>query len=119
MPESREHEVARRHRAGFKLYWKRISLKHVAVGRKPTGKEPRDLIFRMVAENRNWDAPRTHDELRMLGFDFSERTVLLPVSNSGASLRGTNAARSGSFRKEITREEDPFSATRLSRPKQD
>jgi transposase InsO family protein len=30
----------------------------------------------MVAENRTWGAPRIHSELKMLGFDISERTVL-------------------------------------------
>jgi len=30
----------------------------------------------MVAENLIWGAPRIHGELRMLGFDISERTVL-------------------------------------------
>jgi len=34
------------------------------------------LIFRMVAENSTWGAPRIHGELKMLGFDLSERTVL-------------------------------------------
>jgi hypothetical protein len=29
----------------------------------------------MVAENPTWGAPRIHGELRMLGFDVSERTV--------------------------------------------
>ena len=38
--------------------------------------ELRELIFRMVAENRTWGAPRIHGELKMLGFDISERTVL-------------------------------------------
>jgi putative transposase len=33
------------------------------------------LIFRMVAENPTWGAPRIHGELRMLGFDLSERTI--------------------------------------------
>jgi transposase InsO family protein len=37
--------------------------------------ELRELIFRMVAENRTWGAPRIHGELTMLGFDISERTV--------------------------------------------
>jgi transposase InsO family protein len=36
----------------------------------------RDLIFRMVAENPTWGAPRIHGELKMLGFDISERSVL-------------------------------------------
>jgi hypothetical protein len=35
----------------------------------------RQLIFRMVAENTTWGAPRIHGELLMLGFDISERTV--------------------------------------------
>jgi len=54
------------HRAGFKLYWKWISRKHGKVGRKSTSKELRELIFRMVAENRTWGAPRIHGELKML-----------------------------------------------------
>jgi putative transposase len=45
------------------------------VGRRPSSKEVRDLIFRMVAENPTWGAPRIHGELRMLGFDISERTI--------------------------------------------
>ena len=68
--------VVRWHRAGFKQYWKWISRKHAVVGRKPTSKELRDLIFRIVVENRNWRAPRFHSELRILGFDISERAVL-------------------------------------------
>jgi transposase InsO family protein len=36
----------------------------------------RELIFRLVAENQTWGAPRIHGELRMLGFEISERTVL-------------------------------------------
>jgi transposase InsO family protein len=39
-------------------------------------RELRELIFRMVAENQTWGAPRMHGELKMLGFDTSERTVL-------------------------------------------
>jgi repressor of nif and glnA expression len=46
------------------------------VGRRPTSKELRELIFRMVAENPTWGAPRIHGELKMLGFEISERTVL-------------------------------------------
>jgi putative transposase len=68
--------VVRWHRAGFKLYWKWISRRPVCSGRKPTSKELRDLIFRMVAENPTWGAPRIHGELKMLGYDISERTVL-------------------------------------------
>jgi transposase InsO family protein len=39
-------------------------------------RELRELIFQMVADNRTWGAPRIHGELKMLGFDISERTVL-------------------------------------------
>jgi hypothetical protein len=38
--------------------------------------EVQELIFRMVAENKTWGAPRIHGELKMLGYDVSERTVL-------------------------------------------
>jgi hypothetical protein len=36
-------------------------------------KEVRALIFQMVAENPTWGAPRIHDELLMLSFDFVTR----------------------------------------------
>ena len=39
------------------------------MGRRPTSKELRELIFRMVAENPTWGAPRIHGELKMLGFE--------------------------------------------------
>src|SRR5215469_5151431 len=45
------------------------------IGRRQTSKEVRDLIFQMMAQNRNWGAPRIHGELLMLGFDVSERTI--------------------------------------------
>ena len=44
-------------------------------GRKRVSKEVRTLIFRMVAENPTWGAPRIHGELLKLGFDVSERSV--------------------------------------------
>jgi transposase InsO family protein len=68
--------VARWHRAGFKLYWTRLSLHRARVGRKCISKELRELIFRMVGENPTWGAPRIHGELQMLGFHVSERSVL-------------------------------------------
>ena len=37
--------------------------------------EVRALIFRMVAENPTWGAPRIHLELLKLGFALSETTV--------------------------------------------
>ena len=67
--------VVRWHRVGFRLYWRLISRARTQVGRRPTSKEVRELIFRMVAENPTWGAPRIHGELLMLGFDLSERTI--------------------------------------------
>jgi len=66
--------VVRWHRAGFKLYWTWLSRRRVRAGRKCVSKELRELIFRMVAENSTWGAPRIHGELKMLGFDVSEPT---------------------------------------------
>src|SRR2546425_9147813 len=63
------------HRAGFRLYWTWVSKVRQAGGRKRFRKEVRVLIFRMVAENPTWGAPRIHGELLMLGFEVSERTV--------------------------------------------
>jgi len=68
--------VVRWHRTGFKCYWAWLSQRRERAGRRPTTKELRGHIFRMVAENPTWGAPRIHGELRMLGFDISERTVL-------------------------------------------
>ena len=63
------------HRAGFKLYWTWLSRHRTRVGRQCVSEELHNLIFRMVAENPTWGAPRMHGELSMLGFDISERTV--------------------------------------------
>ena len=63
------------HRAGFRCYWRMLPRLRKTPGRKKISKEIRELIFKMVAENPNWGAPRVHGELLMLGFDVSERTV--------------------------------------------
>src|SRR5467141_1867144 len=63
------------HRAGFRLYWTWVSRFSQVGGQKRVSKEIRALIFRMVAENPTWGAPRIHGELRKLGFDLSERSV--------------------------------------------
>jgi transposase InsO family protein len=67
--------VVQWHRAGFQLYWRFISRFSGRIGRKRISKEIQDLIFRMVAENPTWGAPRIHGELLMLGFNVSERTI--------------------------------------------
>ena len=63
------------HQAGFRLYWKWLSRTRQPGGRKRVSKEIRALIFRMVAENPTWGAPRIHGELLKLGFLLSEPTV--------------------------------------------
>src|SRR6266849_988737 len=52
--------VIRWHRSGFALYWRAISSTRQVIGRKRIAKKVRDLIFRMVAENPTWGAPRIH-----------------------------------------------------------
>ncbi len=68
--------VVRWHRAGFKSYWKWLSRRRTRGGRRGVNRELRELISRMVTENPTWGAPRIHGELKILGFDISERTVL-------------------------------------------
>jgi putative transposase len=68
--------VVRWHRSSFKIYWTWLSRHRIRVGRKCVSTQLRELIFRMVAENPTWGAPRIHGELKMLGFDVSERAVL-------------------------------------------
>src|ERR1035438_3771562 len=68
--------VVRWHRAGFKVYWTWISRHRSRAGRTCVSRELPEIIFRMVAENSTWGAPRIHGELKMLGLDISERTVL-------------------------------------------
>jgi hypothetical protein len=45
------------------MYWSRMSKVRKQVGRRRLSKEVRELIFRMVAENPTWGAPRIHGEL--------------------------------------------------------
>jgi putative transposase len=67
--------VVRWHRIGFRAYWRWRSRRQIGYGRAPISRELRELIFRMVAENPTWGAPRIHGELLKLGFGLSERTV--------------------------------------------
>ena len=62
--------VVRWHRTGFRMYWRLISRVRGQAGRRPTAKEVRELIFRMVVENPTWGAPRIHGELRMSDFGY-------------------------------------------------
>ena len=75
------------HRAGFKLYWTWLSRHRSAAGRRCVSKELRQIIFRMVAENPTWGAPRIHGEIKMLGLDISERTVLRWMQRAPRNLQ--------------------------------
>src|SRR5258706_4220200 len=78
------------HRAGFRLYWTCVSRVRQVGGRKRVSKEVRALIFRMVAENPTWGAPRIHGELLKLGFDLSERSVSRGFSRAPRNLDPLN-----------------------------
>ena len=56
------------HRAGFRLYWTWVSRISQVGGRKRVSKEVRALIFRMVAENPTWGAPRISRRTAPAGF---------------------------------------------------
>src|SRR5213079_1199319 len=65
------------HRAGFRLYWTWVTRIRQVGGRKRVSKEVRALIFRTVAENPTWGAPRIHGELLKLGFDLGKKLFLV------------------------------------------
>jgi len=68
--------VIRWHRTGFRRYWTWLSRRgRRRPGRPRVDTELRALIRYMAMENPTWGAPRIQSELRMLGFDASERTV--------------------------------------------
>src|SRR5262245_23745666 len=66
--------VIKWHRQGFKLYWRWKS--KAPVGRPKIDKEIRELIGKMSRENPLWGVPRIQAELRLLGLDLAESTVL-------------------------------------------
>ena len=77
--------VVRWHRAGFQLYWRLISKARKAIGRKPTPKQVRELIFRMVRENPTWGAPRIHGELRVTPSIRPRRIIQVQSRHKNAS----------------------------------
>jgi len=66
--------VVRWHQASFRRYWTWLSHRRRR-GRPPIDARLRALIHRMALENPTWGAPRIHGELRVLGFEVSERSV--------------------------------------------
>src|SRR5262245_14985599 len=65
--------VIKWHREGFRLYWRWKS--KTPIGRPPIDKEIRELIRRISRENPLWCVPRIQSELRLLGFNVTEKTV--------------------------------------------
>ena len=63
------------HRADSRCIGERFSRARRVLGRRQITKEVRDLMFKTVAENPTWGAPRIHGELLMLGFEVSEQTI--------------------------------------------
>ena len=82
--------VVRWHRTGFRLYWGWLSRTRRIAGRKPFSREVRDLIFRMVAENPTWGAPRIHGELRV----FRNRILIARLPKAAHSRRPTRRSKS-------------------------
>jgi putative transposase len=66
--------VIRRHRRGFRLYWKWKSRPRWP-GRRTVPQDVCDLIRQMSQINPLWGAPRIHGELLKLGIEVSQATV--------------------------------------------
>ena len=69
----RPETLVRRHRAGFRCYWRWKS--HRRGGRPQIDMELRRLIRLMSMENPLWGAPRIHGELLKLGFEVAQSSV--------------------------------------------
>src|SRR6478752_7725137 len=69
----RPETLVRRHRAGFRCYWRCKSRPQGGCPRIDA--ELRVLIRRICVENPLWGAPRIHGELLMLGFEVAQSSV--------------------------------------------
>jgi len=89
--------VVKRHRAGFRLYWRWKS--RTTIGRPKKDVMVRNLIRDMSRDNPTWGAPRIRAELRLLGHDVAESTVAKyivrsrkPPSTTGRSFLAQHAS---------------------------
>src|SRR3982074_269346 len=83
----RPETLVRRHRAGFRCYWRWKSRQQG--GRPQIETELRALIRRMSVENPLWGAPRIHGELLKLGFEVAQSSVAkCMVSRRGPPSQG-------------------------------
>lgn len=67
--------VIARHRRGFRRYWSWLSRRGRRGATSSASAEVRELVRRIALDRPTWGAPRVHGEIRMLGFNVSERTV--------------------------------------------
>ena len=65
--------LVRRHRSGFRLYWRWKSRRRV--GRPAVPADIRALVRTMSRDNPLWGAPRIHGELLKLRIDIAQSTV--------------------------------------------
>src|SRR5262245_13751009 len=63
--------VIKWHREGFRHYWRWKS--RASIGGRPIDKKIRELIRRISRENHLWGVPRIQSELRLLGFNVTEK----------------------------------------------
>jgi hypothetical protein len=68
----------------------RLSQMRICVVRKPTSKELRQLIFRMVDENPKRVSARIRGELKILGYDSSEPAPIIFLTSVNFSCRLPN-----------------------------
>jgi len=73
--------VIRRHRTGFRLFWRWKS--RARGGRPKVPIEIRRLIREMSLAHRLWGAPRIHGELLKLGIEVAQSTVAKYMARSG------------------------------------
>jgi hypothetical protein len=84
--------LARWHRSGFRLYWRRKSRRRV--GRPAVPVDIRDLVRTISRDNPLWGAPRIHGELLKLGIDIAQSTVAKYMSRRhGPRSPGSPTAR--------------------------
>src|SRR5947209_15210182 len=69
----RPETLIRRHRAGFRGYWRWKSRNRG--GRPQVDTDLRTMIHQMSHDNPLWGAPRIHGELLNLGFQVAQSTV--------------------------------------------
>ena len=80
--------VVRWHREGFRRHWWQKSRRR-RLGRLPIDREIRNLIHEMQSANAGWGAARIHGELRKLGIEVSQATVLKCMARHRKSLSQT------------------------------